>query len=102
MTTTALRRRMGMGRDAEHAADASLIEHLVELGARPLRAVAGLMRACLALLPFANRLYAWLAPPLLEKLPEGAHLIAVEVASPFFAPLKLAFFVALSGTMPWL
>ncbi|HRO26656.1 MAG TPA: twin-arginine translocase subunit TatC, partial [Luteimonas sp.] len=32
----------------------------------------------------------------------GAHLIAVEVASPFFAPLKLAFFAALMITMPWL
>jgi len=64
--------------------------------------VAGLMLVFLALLPFANRLYAWLARPLMDKLPEGAHLIAVEVASPFFAPLKLAFFVALVGTMPWL
>ena len=97
-----MHREMVMGRDAETAPDASLIEHLVELRSRLLRAVAGLMLAFLALLPFANRLYGWLAQPLLEKLPEGAHLIAVEVASPFFAPLKLAFFVALVGTMPWL
>ena len=92
----------GMAKDAEGAAEASLIEHLVELRTRLLRAVAGLMVVFLGLLPFANRLYAWLAQPLLDKLPEGAHLIAVEVASPFFAPLKLAFFVALVGTMPWL
>jgi len=91
-----------MARDADSAPDASLIEHLVELRSRLLRAVAGLMLVFLALLPFANRLYAWLARPLMDKLPEGAHLIAVEVASPFFAPLKLAFFVALVGTMPWL
>ena len=39
---------------------------------------------------------------MLDKLPQGAHLIAVEVASPFFAPLKLAFFVAVVATMPWL
>ena len=92
----------GMAKDAEGAAEGSLIEHLVELRTRLLRAVAGLMVVFLGLLPFANRLYAWLAQPLLDKLPEGAHLIAVEVASPFFAPLKLAFFVALVGTMPWL
>ena len=91
-----------MAKDAEGAAEGSLIEHLVELRTRLLRAVAGLMVVFLGLLPFANRLYAWLAQPLLDKLPEGAHLIAVEVASPFFAPLKLAFFVALVGTMPWL
>ena len=91
-----------MANDAESAAESSLIEHLVELRTRLLRAVAGLMVVFLGLLPFANRLYGWLAQPLVEKLPEGAHLIAVEVASPFFAPLKLAFFVALVGTMPWL
>ena len=91
-----------MAKDAEGAAEGSLIEHLVELRTRLLRAVAGLMVVFLGLLPFANRLYAWLAQPLLDKLPEGAHLIAVEVASPFFAPLKLAFFVALVATMPWL
>ncbi len=91
-----------MAMDAENAGEATLIEHLVELRTRLLRAVAGLMVVFLGLLPFANRLYGWLARPLLEKMPEGAHLIAVEVASPFFAPLKLAFFIALVVTMPWL
>ena len=54
------------------------------------------------MLPFANRLYGAFAQPLLDKLPQGAHLIAVEVASPFFAPLKLALFAAVMITMPWL
>ncbi|SJZ61535.1 twin-arginine translocase subunit TatC [Novilysobacter spongiicola] len=79
-----------------------VIDHLVELRARLLRATAGLLLALLALLPFANRLYAWLATPLLDKLPTGGQLIAVEVASPFFAPLKLAFFGAVMLSMPWL
>ena len=91
-----------MATPADGAEEATLVGHLIELRTRLLRAVAGLMVVFLGLLPFANRLYAWLAQPLLDKLPEGAHLIAVEVASPFFAPLKLAFFVALVGTMPWL
>lgn len=82
--------------------EATLVEHLVELRMRLLRALAGFGLVLLALLPFANRLYGWFARPLLEKLPEGAHLIAVEVASPFFAPLKLAFFVALLLSTPWL
>jgi len=79
-----------------------LIGHLVELRMRLLRAIAGLLLVFLALLPFAQRLYAWLAQPLLDKLPRGGQLIAVEVASPFFAPVKLAFFVALFAAMPWL
>ena len=88
--------------NAEGTPESTLVDHLIELRTRLLRAVTGLMVVFLGLLPFANRLYAWLAQPLLDKLPEGAHLIAVEVASPFFAPLKLAFFIALVATMPWL
>ena len=88
--------------DADSAQETRLIDHLIELRARLLRAVVGLLVVFVALLPFANRLYAWLAQPLLAKLPAGGQLIAVEVASPFFAPLKLAFFVALVIAMPWL
>ncbi|TAK38809.1 MAG: twin-arginine translocase subunit TatC [Lysobacteraceae bacterium] len=80
----------------------TVFDHLLELRSRLLRGVAGLLLVFVALLPFANRLYAWLAQPLLDKLPPGGQLIAVEVASPFFAPLKLAFFVAVVVAMPWL
>ena len=40
--------------------------------------------------------------PLLAKLPAGGQLIATGVASPFFAPVKLAFFAALFVAVPWL
>lgn len=84
------------------AAAPTVFDHLVELRARLLRAVTGLVLVLVVLLPFANRLYAILAQPLLDKLPKGGQLIAVDVASPFFAPLKLAFFVAVVVAMPWL
>src|SRR5687768_12225825 len=87
---------------AGDGADTQLLDHLLELRSRLLRAIIGLGVALAAALPFANRLYAWLAQPLIDKLPKGAQLIAVEVASPFFAPLKLAFFAALVVVMPWL
>ena len=86
----------------EDGGEGSLIDHLIELRMRLMRGLAGTGIVLLCLLPFANRLYGLLAQPLLDKLPEGAHLIAIEVASPFFAPLKLAFFTALVVTMPWL
>ena len=79
-----------------------LIDHLIELRARLLRAVVGLIAVFLVFLPFANDLYAWLAQPLLAKLPAGGQLIATGVASPFFAPVKLAFFAALFVAVPWL
>lgn len=88
--------------DAFDGADSGLFAHLIELRTRLIRALAGLMLVFVCLLPFANKLYGWFAQPLLDKLPKGGQLIAVEVASPFFAPLKLAFFVAVFAVMPWL
>ena len=88
---------------AEDEGQASpLIDHLLELRTRILRALTGLGVVLLGLLPFANKLYGVLAEPLLQALPKGGQLIATQVASPFFAPLKLAFFVALVLAMPWL
>ncbi|WP_374012611.1 twin-arginine translocase subunit TatC [Pseudoxanthomonas koreensis] len=86
----------------EPETESSLIEHLLELRTRLMWALAGMVVVLLALLPFANRLYAWLAAPLLDKLPAGGQLIAVEVASPFFTPIKLAFFATLLVSAPWL
>lgn len=88
--------------EREAEAETGLLHHLIELRTRVMRGVVGLGVVLLVLLPFANRIYGWFAAPLLAKLPPGGQLIAVEVASPFFAPLKLAFFVAIVVSMPWL
>lgn len=82
------------------AREQSFLSHLVELRARLLRAVLAVLGAFVCLIPFANRIYALLAAPLLSKLPVGAQMVAIDVASPFFAPIKLAFFVALMLAMP--
>jgi sec-independent protein translocase protein TatC len=65
-----------------------------------LKASSAVVVVLLCLLPFANRLYALLAQPLLAHLPKGGQMVAIEVASPFFTPLKLSFFVALMIAMP--
>jgi sec-independent protein translocase protein TatC len=85
---------------AEHAPEESFVSHLVELRARLLRAVIAVLVAFLALLPFAQWLYRQIAEPLLAVLPEGGQIIAIDVASPFFAPIKLTFVVALMIAMP--
>jgi len=77
------------------------LTHLVELRSRLLYAVAGWLLLALALIPFGNRLYGMLATPFRSTLPEGAQMIAIDPASPFFTPLKLSFFVALIIAMPW-
>jgi sec-independent protein translocase protein TatC len=88
--------------DAADDNERPLIAHLLELRSRLLRGIVGLLLVLACLLPFANTLYAALAQPLLDKLPKGGQLIATQVASPFFAPMKLAFFAALMVAMPWL
>lgn len=80
----------------------SFLSHLIELRSRLLKAVAAVVVILVALIPLANKLYAWLAKPLLDHLPAGGAMIATDVASPFFAPLKLAFFVALFAAMPFI
>ena len=79
-----------------------LVEHLRELRQCLLRAMAGAALAFLALVPFARDLYHLIAIPLLESLPSGGHMIATEVASPFFAPFKLSFFAAVFCSAPWI
>src|SRR5690606_38142802 len=55
----------------------------------------------LCLVPFAERVFTAVATPLMERLPEGATMIATQVASPFLTPFKLTFFVALFVAMPF-
>ena len=81
-------------------ASVGLMSHLLELRLRVMRAVLALVLVFFALLPFANELYSLLAEPLLRHLPEGGQLIAIDVASPFFAPMKLTLFVALLLAAP--
>jgi sec-independent protein translocase protein TatC len=82
------------------AGEQSLMAHLLELRQRLLYAVIAVGGVFMLLLPFANELYAWLAQPLLATLPKGGQLVAIEVASTFFVPMKLAFYAALFIAMP--
>ncbi len=85
---------------AEGSKEQNLIGHLVELRARLLRAVLAVMLLFVALVPFANRIYAFVAAPLQGHLPEATKMVAIDVASPFLTPIKLTFFVALMLAMP--
>jgi sec-independent protein translocase protein TatC len=79
----------------------SFIAHLIELRSRLLKIVAVVILVFLGLAPFADALYTYFAGPLLKYLPAGSHMIAIEVASPFLTPFKLALVVAIFGTMPF-
>lgn len=85
---------------AEEGGEQSFISHLVELRERLLKAIAAVLLLLLGLLPFADRLYHFISEPLIERLPRGSQMVAIEVASPFMTPVKLTFFVALFLAMP--
>jgi len=85
----------------EPSAEQPLIAHLLELRDRLLKIIYGVGVVFLPLMFFAKELYAWLAHPLLSLMPAGTSMIATEVASPFFTPIKLAALVALVAAMPW-
>jgi len=50
---------------------------------------------------WARDIYSFLAKPLLDELPAGSHMIAVEVAAPFFVPIKVTMFVSLVIALPF-
>jgi len=80
---------------------APLIEHLIELRSRLMRAVIVILVVFLGLYSFANDIYTFVAEPLMELLPEGSQMIATEVASPFLAPFKLTLVVAVFIAIPF-
>lgn len=83
-------------------ANATLIEHLVELRNRLLRMVFALLVVFLGLFYFANDIYAFVSEPLNSILPAGSQMIATEVASPFLAPFKLTFFTSFLVALPYI
>lgn len=83
-------------------AEQPFVSHLIELRDRLLRMVVAVFIALLAIFPFANKLYTYVAAPLLARLPEGSTMIATQVASPFLTPFKLALVAAVFVSMPYL
>ena len=80
-----------------------MVEHLIELRSRLLRALLIVLLVFLALFGFANQLYEFVAAPLLSLLPaQGGNMIATEVASPFMAPFKLSLFAAVVLSIPFI
>lgn len=82
-------------------AEGSFLSHLLELRNRLLYTVIAVGVVFVALVPFANYLYALIASPLMAALPAGATMIATEVASPFLTPLKFVFVLAIVLAIPY-
>lgn len=83
-------------------ASESFIAHLIELRTRLLRIAVVLLLVFICLFPWASDLYALLAQPLLAKLPQGGQIIATDVTTPFFVPLKVAMMTAVLIALPYI
>ncbi|MDP4028104.1 MAG: twin-arginine translocase subunit TatC [Gallionella sp.] len=80
----------------------SFIAHLIELRTRLLHVAVALLLVFICLFPWASDLYALLAQPLLAKLPQGGQMIATDVTTPFFVPLKVAMMTAVLIALPYI
>lgn len=80
----------------------TFISHLIELRDRLLRATIAWIVIFVALFPWAKDLYAILARPLLRTLPAGGKMIATEVVTPFFVPVKVAMLTAFVLALPYI
>ncbi len=78
----------------------TLVEHLLELRDRLTKAVLAVIVLFLALFPFANDLYLFIAEPLMRYMPSDGGMIATAVASPFLTPFKLSLVLAIYLAMP--
>jgi len=80
----------------------TFISHLIEMRDRLLRAVLAVVAVFILLFPWAQELYALLAKPLLAALPKGGQMIATEVTTPFFVPVKVTMMAAFLISLPWI
>ncbi len=86
----------------EEGKEQPFVSHLIELRDRLLRVVLAVTVIFLGLTPFANWLFTRLAGPLMAHLPEGSSMVAIDVASPFFTPFKLALVLSIFVAMPYI
>ena len=67
----------------------TVISHFLELRTRLLKVIIFFVFLSILGIPFSAEIYSFVAAPLINLLPDGATMIATEVASPFMAPIKL-------------
>lgn len=78
----------------------TFIAHLIELRDRLLRAIVAVAVVFVCLMPWAGSIYDLLALPMMKTLPEGTHMIATGVVTPFFVPVKVTMLVAFVFALP--
>jgi sec-independent protein translocase protein TatC len=81
----------------------SFVSHLVELRSRLMKAVGAILLVVIGLMiwPGADRIYQFVAAPLMASLPVGGSMIATDVIGVFFIPLKVTLLVGFLVVLPY-
>lgn len=81
----------------------TFISHLVELRDRLLRSIYAVFGVFVLLWfwPGLSDIYDILALPMMRSLPQGAHMIATGVITPFLVPLKVGLMAAFLLALPY-
>jgi len=82
-------------------AQESFLSHLIELRTRLMRSIIAVVLVLVVLFPFAKKIYALLALPLLRVLPQGSTMIATDVTGTFLVPLKVTLMTAFLIALPY-
>lgn len=77
-----------------------LVEHLIELRNRMVKAILAVVIVFLVLSPFMKQLFDALSHPLMVALPAGTKLLSTGVVAPFLVPLKVTLFVSFLIALP--
>lgn len=88
----------------EQLAAQPLVEHLVELRSRLIKALALIVLLLVPLVYFSNDIYEFVADPLLRYFPTESKggVIVTDITATFLTPFKLSFFVAVFFAMPFI
>ncbi|VVS97831.1 twin-arginine translocase subunit TatC [Erythrobacter sp. EC-HK427] len=91
---------MGIIKDLDDT-QAPLLDHLIELRGRLVKAVAALMVAFVISFYFADQIFGLLVQPLTSAFPEGqGQLVYTQLYGAFFVEIKVALFAAFFISFP--
>lgn len=90
------------GQDDTEEQGSSFMSHLLELRDRLLYSIVAVLIVFVPMAIYSEVLYQFLASPLLNVLPESGSMIATNPLSAFLTPLKLALYLAMVVTIPFL
>ena len=80
----------------------TFLPHLLELRNRLSKILLFVLIIFIMLIPFSGEIYNLLSIPLLNALPSGSEMIAIDVASPFLIPFKLVIYLSIFITIPYI